>query len=45
MKLLFWLCVVVILLHISVKFENRIIHIELDFNRVVGKIKKLAEKL
>lgn len=45
MKLLFLLCVVTILLHTTVKFENRIIHIDVDFNRVVGKIKKLVEKL
>ena len=45
MKLLFLLCAVMILLHTTVKFENRIIHIDVDFNRVVGKIKQLVEKL
>ena len=45
MKLLFLLCAVMILLHTTVNFENRIIHIDVNFNRVVGKIKKLVEKL
>ncbi len=45
MKLCLMACVVLVLLHTSVKVENRIINIQFDFNRVVNKIKKLAEKL
>lgn len=43
--LLLILCVVMILAHTKVKIENHVIKVEIDFNRVVGKIKKLAEKL
>lgn len=45
MKLLIVLCVVMILIHTKVKIENRVIKIELDFNRVVNKIKSTVEKL
>lgn len=43
--LLVILCVVMILMHTKVKIENRVIKIEIDFNRVVGKIKRMVEKL
>lgn len=43
--LLLSLCVVMILMHTKVKIENRVIKIEIDFNRVVGKIKSTVEKL
>ncbi len=45
MKFLLLLGVLMILLHTRVKVENRTIKIDVDFNRVIGKIKSLVEKL
>ncbi len=45
MKLVFLACIVLILLHTSVKVENRIVNIQFDYNRIINKIKGIVEKM
>lgn len=45
MKLLFLACMVLILLHTSVKVENRIVNIQFDYNKIINKIKRVVEKM
>ena len=45
MKLFFLTCMVLILLHTSVKVENRIVNIQFDYNKIINKIKRVVEKM